>query len=72
MVIDKCIVLEIVSTVDSGGAGGARAPLKFVGSKKGQILISAYMSLAITTDTPKFKKLSTALCFKEHRCFLLL
>ena len=50
-----------VSAVDSGGAGGARAPPEFGGSEKGRSLISAYRSLAITTDTPGFKKLSTAL-----------
>ena len=48
-------------TVDSGGAGGARAPQVFGGSEKGQRLITAYQSLAITTNTPGFKKLSTAL-----------
>ena len=49
------------SGVDSGGAGGARAPPEFGGSEKGRSLISAYRSLAITTNTPGFKKLSTAL-----------
>ena len=49
------------SAVDSGGAGGARAPPEFGGSEKGWNLISAYLSLAITTNTPGFKKLSTAL-----------
>ena len=49
------------SAVDSGGAGGARASPEFGGSEKGQSLISAYRSLAITTNTPGFKKLSTAL-----------
>ena len=47
--------------VDSEGAGGARAPPEFGGSKKGQSLISAYQSLAITTNTPGFEKLNTAL-----------
>ena len=56
----KCICLYF-STVDSGGAGGARAPQEFGGSEKGQSLISAYRSLDITTNTPGFKKLSTAL-----------
>ena len=50
-----------ISAVDSGGAGGARAPPEFGGSVKGQSLISAYQSLAITTNTPGYKKLSTAL-----------
>ena len=50
-----------VSAVFSGGAGGARAPPEFRGSQKGQSLISAYQSLAITKNTPGFKKLSTAL-----------
>ena len=40
---------------------GARAPSEFGGSEKGRSLISAYRSLAITTNTPGFKKLSTAL-----------
>ena len=49
------------SAVFSGGAGGARAPLEFGGSEKGGSLISAYRSLAITMNTPGFKKLYTAL-----------
>ena len=49
------------SAVFSGGAGDARAPPEFGGSQKGQSLISAYQSLAITTNTPGFKKLNTAL-----------
>ena len=48
------------SAVFSGGAGGARAPPKF-GSEKGRSLNSAYRSLAITTSTSGFEKLSTAL-----------
>ena len=40
-----------VSTVDSGGAGGARAPPEFRGSEKGRSLISAYRTLAITTNS---------------------
>ena len=49
------------SAVFSGGAGGARAPPEFWGSQKGQSLISACQSLAITTNTPGFEKLNTAL-----------
>ena len=49
------------SAVFSGGAGGARAPPEFGGSQKGQSLISAYQSLAITMNTPGFEKLNTAL-----------
>ena len=49
------------SAVFSGGAGGARAPPEFGGSQKGQSLISAYQSLAITKNTPGFVKLNTAL-----------
>ena len=49
------------SAVFSEGAGGARAPPEFGGSEKGQSLISPYRSLAITTNTPGFKKLNTAL-----------
>ena len=52
---------ELSSTIDSGEAGSARAPLEFGGSEKGQSLISTYWSLAITTNTPKLKKLSTVL-----------
>ena len=54
-------VLISASAVDSRGAGGARAPLEFGGSQKGRSLISAYQSLAITTNTPGFEKLNTAL-----------
>ena len=50
-----------ISAVFSGGAGGARAPPEFGGSGKGRSLISAFWSLAITTNTPGFKKLNTAL-----------
>ena len=42
-------------------SGGARAPPEFRGSQKGRSLISAYQSLAITTNTPGFEKLNTAL-----------
>ena len=41
--------------------GGARAPPEFGYSEKGQSLISAYQSLAITASTSGFEKLSTAL-----------
>ena len=51
------------SAVFRGGAGDARAPPEFGGSGKGRSLISAYRSLAITTNTPGFKKLNTALMF---------
>ena len=44
------------SAVFSGGV-----PPEFWGSQKGQSLISAYQSLAITTNTPGFEKLNTAL-----------
>ena len=54
-------VKSCFSAVFSGGAGGAGAPPEFGGSEKGQSLISAYWSLAITMNTPGFKKLSTAL-----------
>jgi hypothetical protein len=53
------------SAVDSGGAGGAKAPPEFVGSEKGQSLTSAYQSLSIATNTPGFKKLSTALALAD-------
>ena len=57
------------SAVDNGGAGGARAPPEFGGSEKGRSLISAYWSLAITTNTPGFKKLSTALVCTRYKIF---
>ena len=44
---------------------GARAPPEFGGSEKGQSLNSGYRSLAITTNTPGFKKLSTALLWNQ-------
>ena len=47
--------------VDVLKAGGARTPPEFEGSEKGQSLISAFRSLAITASTPGFEKLSTAL-----------
>ena len=46
-----------ISDVDSRGAGGARASPEFGGSVKGQSLISAYRSLAITASTSGFEKL---------------
>ena len=45
------------SGIDTGAAGGARAPPEFEGSGKGQSLISAYRSLAITASTSGFEKL---------------
>ena len=57
----QLIVKGNFSAVDSWGAGGARAPPEFGGSEKGRSLISAYRSLAITTNTPDFKKLSMLL-----------
>ena len=49
------ITLPYCSAVFSGGAGGARAPPEFGASEKGRSLISAYRSLALTTNTPGFK-----------------
>ena len=49
------------SAVFNGGAGGSRAPPEFGGSGKGRSLISAFWSLAITTNTPGFTKLNMAL-----------
>ena len=51
----------LISAIDSGGAGGARAPPEFGGSEKGRSLISAYQRLAITASTSGFEKISTAL-----------
>ena len=55
------------SAVFSGGAGGARAPPEFRGSQKGRSLISAFQSLAITTNTPGFEKLNTALAYLPNQ-----
>jgi hypothetical protein len=44
------------SGVDSGGAGGARAPPEFGSSEKRRSLIFAYRSFAITASTFGFKK----------------
>ena len=57
----KMFLKPVCSTVFSGGAGGARAPPEFRGSQKERSLISAHQSLAITTNTPGFEKLNTAL-----------
>ena len=50
-----------ISGVESRGAGGALAPPGFGASLKGQSLISACRSLAITASTSGFEKLSMAL-----------
>ena len=54
------------SGMDSGGAGGARTPSEFWGSEKGQIMISAYRSLVITSSTSVFEKPSTMLESGPH------
>ena len=41
-----------ISAIDSGGAGGARAPPEFRSSEKGQSLISAYWSLDFKYPKP--------------------
>ena len=56
------------SAADSGGAGGAKAPWEVGCSEKGRSLISAYWSLAITTNTPRFKKLSMELLNNMATC----
>ena len=61
MPVSFSVDLLLFRAVDSGGAGGGRAPPEFEGSEKGRSLISAYRSLAITTNNPGFKKISTAL-----------
>ena len=53
--------LMTLTGVDSGGAGGARAPPEFWDSERGRSLISAHQSLSITASTSGFEKLSTAL-----------
>jgi hypothetical protein len=52
LTIHKSIL--VCSAVDSGGAGDARSPLEFGGSAKRD-------RQSITTSTPGFEKLSTAL-----------
>ena len=58
----------IYSAIFSGGVGGARATPEFGGSEKGQSLISAFRSLAITSSTPGFEKLSNALAITQSLC----
>ena len=60
--------IDLNSAIFSGGAGGARAPPELGGSHKGQSLISAYQSSAITTNTPGFEKLNTALIHGSKKC----
>ena len=57
------------SGVDSGGAGGARAPPDFEGPEKGQSLTSVFLSLVIKASTPGFEKLSMALwgCWSSEK-----
>ena len=43
---------------------------EFGGSQKGRSLISAYQISAITTNTPGFEKLNTALIFDPFRLYL--
>ena len=57
----KNVYASYDSGVDSGGAGGTRAPPQFGGSEKGRSLIAAYWRLALTASTSGFEKLSTAL-----------
>ena len=59
---------SLYSAIFSRGAGDARAPPEFGGSEKGRNLISAYWSLAITTNTPGFEKLNTALIVHIGTC----
>ena len=70
-ILEIISLLAPLSAVFSGGAGGVRAPPEFGSSQKGQSLISAYQSLAITTNTPGFEKLNTALkatTFNDDLC----
>ena len=62
------LVQNICSGLDRGDAGVAKAPPEFGGSLKGQSLISAYRSLAITASTSGFEKLSTALNLEKKLC----
>ena len=57
MLSPKHDLRNLGSGVDSGDAGGARAPPEFRCSETGGSRISAYL---ITTSTSGFKKLSTA------------
>ena len=62
----KNVYASYDSGVDSGGAGGTRAPPEFGGSEKGRSLISAYRNLAIAASTSGFKKLPTALKHSKY------
>ena len=60
--IRHCFIgIRYIGVPIHGGAGGARAPPEFGVSQKGRSLISADHSLAISTNTPGFEKLNTAL-----------
>ena len=55
-------IFVITAPYIAGGLGGPEHPRNLGVQKRGEAyLISAYRSLAITTNTPGFKKLSTAL-----------
>ena len=59
--------------MDSGGAWGARAPPEFGGSEKGQSLISAYRSLAITTKAKNSKcRFSKPILYSAYLSIVLL
>ena len=59
LVVKFSLAIDKIKT--SLGAGDARVPSEFGASLKGQSLISAYQSLAITASTSGFEKLSTVL-----------
>ena len=56
------------SPVDSGGAGGARAPSEFGGSEKGRSLISAYRSLLLGS----YYKYGTYTCYRPNQAFMII
>ena len=62
-------MFSCTSIIDSRGAGSASPLPEFGGPEKGQSLITAYRSLAITASTSGFEKLSTALCTNTHQGF---
>ena len=58
---DKIFTVDLTLCSKCSAIDSESAPPECGGSEKGRSLISAYRTLAITTNTPGFKKLSTAL-----------
>ena len=56
---DKIFTVDLTLCSKCSAIDSESAPPECGGSEKGRSLISAYRTLAITTNTPGFKKLST-------------